>query len=62
MTLRVAPDLIRYLVDSDSMTMQPSEGLPEHEPPWIRKPERPHMLFEELHIARTNRKIENQKI
>ena len=31
---------------SPSITMQPSEGLPEHPPPWIRKPERPHMLLE----------------
>jgi hypothetical protein len=47
MTLRVAPDLMRYLVLSLSITMQPSEGFPLQDPPWIRKPLLPHILLEE---------------
>jgi hypothetical protein len=47
-TCKVALLLILYRVASDSITMQPMEGLPEPQlPPWMRKSERPHMLLEE---------------
>ena len=44
-TFNVAPLLILYRVDSFSITMHPSDGLPEHEPPCIKNPLRPHIEF-----------------
>ncbi len=37
--------MILYRVDSFSITMHPSDGLPEHEPPCMRNPLRPHIEF-----------------
>ena len=46
-TFNVDPLFIKYLVVSDSITIQPSDGFPEHPPQWIKNPDLPHILLDD---------------